>query len=83
VLKSKELPAGDKKNLLYTAYVLCLTHLLLGAKFNLILQIMLEDRFCLSYITFIGFNLKVSNRRYASVRLTTMLQIRREGTVYL
>jgi len=74
MLKSKELPAGDKK-VLYIAYLLCLIYLLLGPKFSLILQIMLEDRFSLSYITFIEFNLKVKNRRYASVRLTTMFQI--------
>jgi hypothetical protein len=72
---SKELPAGDQKNLLYIAYVLCLIYLLLGAKFSLILQVILEDRFCLSHITFIGFNLKVKNSRLASVRLTTMFQI--------
>ena len=74
-VKSKELRAGDKKPTLYCIRTLSYIYLLLGAKFSLVLQIILEVRFCLPYIIFIGFNLRVKNRLYASVRLTKMFQI--------
>jgi hypothetical protein len=81
--KEQRVTSRGKKNLLYIAYVLCLIYLLLRAKFSLILQIMLEDRFSLSYITFILCNFKIKNRRFVSVRLTKMFQMWREDTVYL